>query len=134
MKKKIDYKKQGKSNRAKGARFELKVRKDLESKGWIVLKNPNNIIDNKFKQAKSKYNPFTKRLMMNSAGFPDFICFKRIINKSLYEVIGVEVKSNGYLDKIEKEKCSWIIEKNIFSKIIIISKGKKRGEIIYKEF
>ena len=66
----------GKRARASGARFELKIRKDLESKGWIVLKNPNNVIDNKFKQARSKYNPFTKRLMMNNSGFPDFIIYK----------------------------------------------------------
>ena len=70
--------KQGKRNKVSGRNFEVRVRKDLELKGWIVLKNPNNVIDNQFKQGKSKYNPFTKRLMMNSAGFPDFICFRRI--------------------------------------------------------
>ncbi len=50
-----------------------------------------------------------------------------------YHVIGVEAKSNGYLDQIETEKCEWLLENNIFSKILIASKGKKRGEIIYKE-
>ena len=39
----VDYKKQGKKNRQAGARFELKVRKDLESKGWIVDKWSNNV-------------------------------------------------------------------------------------------
>ena len=39
----MDYKKQGKANKAAGQRFELKVRKDLESKGWIVSKWMNNV-------------------------------------------------------------------------------------------
>jgi len=39
----VNKKTQGKKNRAAGARFELKVRHDLESKGWIVFKNTNNV-------------------------------------------------------------------------------------------
>ena len=39
----IDKKTQGKKNRQAGARFELRVRKDLESKGWIVSKWMNNV-------------------------------------------------------------------------------------------
>ena len=74
----IDKKKQGRLNRASGARFELITKKDLEKRGWIVIKNPNNVIDEEFKRGKSKYNPFTKRLMMNSGGLPDFIAFRRI--------------------------------------------------------
>jgi len=35
--------KQGKKNRASGKRFELIVRKDLESKGWIVFRNSNDV-------------------------------------------------------------------------------------------
>ena len=38
-----DKKTQGKKNRESGARFEIKVRKDLESKGWIVSKWMNNV-------------------------------------------------------------------------------------------
>lgn len=34
----------GKRNKAAGARFELKVRKDLEDKGWIVSKWMNQVI------------------------------------------------------------------------------------------
>jgi len=147
MKKKIDKVKQGKNNRASGSTFELTVRKDLESKYWFVLKNPNNVIGEKFKQGKSKYNPITKRLMMGSGGFPDFICFglelevvhkhlngALIENKTLYELVGVEAKSNGYLDKIEKEKCKWLLKNKIFSKILVASKDKKGKGIIYKEF
>jgi len=147
----MDKKLQGKKNRASGQRFELKVRKDLESQGWIVDKWTNNVkftdaewhgkLPNWFGElipAKRKYNPFNKALAIGT-GFPDFIAFKSIREGlayafRLYEVIGVEVKSNGYLDKEEKEKCKWLLENNIFSKILIASKGKKRGEIIYKEF
>ena len=39
----MDKKKQGKKNKASGARFELKVREDLEKKGWIVDKWSNNV-------------------------------------------------------------------------------------------
>lgn len=137
-------KERGKKNRASGAAFERKVRNDLESKGWIVIKNPNNVIDDKFKQGKSKYNPFTKSLMMNSGGFPDFIAFitfggTNILHTELGEIegfhciIGIECKSNGYLSKKEKEKCQWLLSNNIFSKIYVAFKGKKRGEICYKE-
>ncbi|VVB83691.1 Uncharacterised protein [uncultured archaeon] len=35
--------KKGSLSRAQGGRFELKVRKDLEGKGWIVSKWVNNV-------------------------------------------------------------------------------------------
>ena len=35
--------KQGKKNRASGKAFELKVRHNLEEKGWFVFKNSNNV-------------------------------------------------------------------------------------------
>ncbi len=178
----VDKKAQGKKNRQAGARFELKVRKDLESKGWIVDKWSNNVefiekpetdflganvaiaIRNnetypkgKLIIAKRKYNPH-KKVMAIGVGFPDFIAFKFIKKekevlsakgifyptiketesvsriKLLYEVIGLEAKSNGYLDKVEREKCKWLLDNNIFSKILIASKSKERGEIVYKEF
>jgi len=101
---------------------------------------------------KFVFNPRTKSRMMigNSSGFPDFIAFTpdnwhfvsfeqglkiefgKRDNNSI--IIGVEVKSNGYLSKEEKEKCKWLLENNIFSKILIASKSKERGKIDYKEF
>lgn len=134
----IDYKKQGKRNRANGASFELMVRKQLESKGWVVIKNPNNVnkIDTsegqiiKFTQGKSKYNPFTKALMMNSAGFPDFICIKHHAGRGMFrEVMGVECKINGYLSKEEKEKCEWLLVNNVFFRILIAKKVKEGRKI-----
>ena len=91
--------------------------------------------------------------MAMGTGFPDFVAFREM-NPSewekekgmaiiepilkgqvkIYSVIGVECKVNGYLTKEEKEKCQWLLDKNIFSKILITSKGMKRGEIVFKEF
>ncbi|MFA6073927.1 MAG: hypothetical protein WC758_07470 [Candidatus Woesearchaeota archaeon] len=150
--------KQGKRNKINGAKFELLVRKDLESNGWIVSKWNNNVSE-VFEQdigeyvrelipARHKFNPY-KKIMTLGTGFPDFECHrKKIINSSeiediqklkeyieemnLYEVIGVEAKTNGYLDKEEKLKLKWLLDKQIFSKIMIASKEGK--EIKYKEF
>jgi hypothetical protein len=170
---------QGKKNRASGAAFELRVRKDLENKGWIVSKWQNNVefvieepgVKNQYKEkwefrtgklipAKRKYNPFNKALSIGT-GFPDFIIFRYCpdAGESGYDykndfpnlpsedkdmefyswfsrhiVIGVEVKSNGYIDKEEREKCKWLIENNKFSKILIAKKSKEKGGIIYTEF
>lgn len=91
----MDKKSQGKKNRAAGLRFEHKVRKDLESKGWIVSKWQNNV-----ELAKSdKYNVYKVdenmtipdgegipgkcvpakpgRFRMMQTGFPDFIAYKQ---------------------------------------------------------
>lgn len=156
----VDKKLQGKKNKAAGGRFESKVRKDLESKGWIVCKWSNNVelypdskdseedgyvksevgIKGKLIPAKRKFNPFSKALSIGT-GFCDFICFQsteyigmKEDKRALYEIIGVEAKSNGYLDKEEKAKCQWLLDNNIFSKILIAKKGEKRGEIEHVEF
>ncbi|NMB66589.1 hypothetical protein GYA25_00815 [Candidatus Woesearchaeota archaeon] len=115
----------GKSNRAKGQKFEAQVRKNLEDLGWIVDKWTNTVDyeKNKLVPAKRKYNPFLKVLSIGT-GFPDFICFRK---KSLdnYEIIGLEVKANGYLDPIERGMCFWLLENKIFSRILIARKNKK---------
>jgi len=126
----------GKKSRAAGSRFELKVRKDLESKGRIVDKWNNNVDldENVLVIAKRKYNPFS-RVMTIGTGFPDFISIKHI-HENTYSVIGVEVKMNGMLSKIEKEKCAWYLKNKIFSEILI-AKAVKNGrkiEIEYEDF
>ncbi len=123
----------GKKSRAAGARFELKVRNALESEGWIVDKWSNNVDldEKKLIKARRKYNPF-KRVLGIGTGFPDLIVF--IPKGKNYEVRGIEVKGNGWLDKEEKEKCKWYLDNKIFSKILIAKKGKKRGEIEYIDF
>jgi len=123
----------GKKSRAKGQRFELKVRQDLENLGWVVTKWTNTVDyeKNKIVPAKRKFNPFLKTLTIGT-GFPDFICFKR--DGERFDVIGLEVKGSGYLDQIEKGMCIWLLENRIFSKILIARRGKKAGEIEYIDF
>ena len=132
--------KQGKLNRAAGARFELKVRKDLEASGWITDKWSKNVdLENKeLVAAKRKFNPFNK-VMTIGTGFPEFIAFKAVVGEKkddfqLYKVIGVESKSNGTLDKTEKEKCDFLLENNIFKEILIAKKSEKKGKIDYINF
>jgi len=126
---------QGKKNRRKGALFERKVRADLEKQGWIVDKWSNNV-----DLEKDRMHPaHTNRFNMRTCGFPDFICFKVIVNlknsgELYFDVIAVECKTNGYLSKVEKEKCKWLLDNNIFSKILVASVSKEnRGDIVYKE-
>ena len=148
-----DFSSQGKKNRAAGRRFEAKVRDDLEKMGWIVDKWTNTVDYDrdgnigKVVPAKRKYNPYMK-VMVIGTGFPDFIAFKNIKEEEIFneigekinspegkfDIIGVEVKANGYLDKIEKGMCTWLLENKVFSRILIAKKGKKRGEIVYTEF
>jgi len=130
----------GKKSRAAGQRFENKVRKDLESKGWICDKwsNQVDLENNKLVPSKHKFRGVGIPMAMGT-GFPDFVCFHlqikiHDVSPVGYNVIGVECKSNGYLDKIEKEKCKWYKDNKIFSEILIASKSKERGEINYKEF
>ena len=127
----------GKRSRAAGIRFEAKVRSEMEKMGWTVSKWMNTVDFDKEKSgklvsAKRKYNPFFKALSIGN-GFPDFICLKKA-SHGHYEVIGLEVKRNGYLDKIEKGMCHWLLENKIFSRILIAKLGKKRGEVEYVDF
>jgi len=163
--------KRGKKSRASGAAFELRVRKDLEEKGWIVAKWSNNVeFDWRFKdgvkrgitggellQGTGKLIPSKHKFrglgipMAMGTGFPDFIAFNfqvedrgGVLPVPIYgvssmmcpDIIGVEVKTNGYLDKIEREKCRWLLDNNVFSKIIIASKEKEKNrvKIIYTDF
>lgn len=133
----VDFKKQGKKNRAAGQRFEAKVRAGLEELGWIVDRWTNTVDYNKEGKigkvvpAKRKYNPF-KKVMVIGTGFPDFICIRH--NEGRHEVVGVEVKRNGYLDQVEKGMCYWLLENHFFSRILIAKAGKKRGEVEYIDF
>jgi len=134
MEVKRDFKKQGKLNRASGARFELVVRKDLEERGWIVDKWTNNIVDKKLVKVKNKWTG-PGRPMMLGAGFPDFVAFRPCDSINV-KVIGVEAKINGYLKLEEKEKCKWYLDNHIFSRILIAKKTKQGRRIVveYNEF
>ena len=138
-KEKVSNSLRGKRSRAAGRRFEAKVRADLENMGWIVDKWTNTINydkDGKIGKvvpAKRKYNPYLRALSIGN-GFPDFVCFKYKNEK--FDVIGVEVKSKGYLNQVEKGMCFWLLKNKIFSRILI-AKKKKEGrkiKIEYREF
>lgn len=128
------YSKQGKKNRAAGVRFEAKVRADLKSQGWIVDKWTNNVDleDGKLVRVRNKFLGPGKPIMLG-AGFPDFICFKIKGKGKNYEIIGVEVKRNGWINEGEREKCKWLLENKIFSKMLI-AKEKKEGRNVSVEY
>jgi len=161
----IDYKKQGKKNRTSGSVFELRVRKDLESQGFIVSKWMNTVefgkgcgkFGGKYGEGelkcgvggylcedckKGKLIPAKHKFrgpgipMAIGTGFPDFVAFRNQkgfeFNEDFEyaEVMGVESKSNGKLDKAEKEKCKWLLDNKIFSKILIASKTKVKNRIV----
>jgi len=127
----------GRKSRASGAQFELRVRKDLEEKDWIVDKWSNNVdlVEEKVVAAKKhwKYNPFRKAMMPKAqgTGFPDFIAFQ-LLEDNKYKIIGVEVKLNGLLSKEEKEKCVLLLNKKIFSEIWIAQKEKQGTRVVVK--
>ena len=108
-------KKQGKKNRAKGGEFEREVRADLVADGYIVDKFNNNIdlwiegevvMGGEFIQSKPYF--LRGRGMMMGAGFPDFIAFKKSLKGEGHEIILVECKLNGKLEKLEKQKMGWL--------------------------
>ncbi|MFH0808513.1 MAG: hypothetical protein V1888_02755 [archaeon] len=121
----------GSKSRAGGGQFELRVRKDLEDKGWTVDKWSNNVDmdSNKVVPCRRVFKRFGvgKGVMTIGTGFPDFVCFDR--RDDLFEVIGIEVKMNGTLSREEKEKCCWLLEHGIFSQILIASKVKDKGRV-----
>ena len=127
--KRKDKIKTGKKSKAAGNQFESRVRQDLEKKGWIVDKWSNNfdLEAKKIVPAKRKFNPFAK-VMTIGTGFPDFIAFQKNPNKT-YNLIGVEVKINGNLSKIEKEKCKAYLKQETFSQILIAKKVKEKNRV-----
>jgi hypothetical protein len=137
--KRLDKKTMGKTSRAAGKAFELKVRHDLESKGWIVCKWSNNVefgqgsvvIDlstqdtekgilgkamcnsGKLIPAKHTFNPFTKAMSAGN-GFPDFVVMMPEDiedNKLIYpRMLGGFTKPNTQGEiPLEFFKANWIV-------------------------
>ncbi len=131
QKKKSDIKR-GSMSKSSGGAFELKVRKDLEEKGWVVDKWSNNLDLEKGEviPAKRIFRKFNANIgvMTIGTGFPDFVCFQKM-NDELYKVIGVEVKMNGMLSRVEKEKCKWYLDNKIFSEILVAGKIKEKNRV-----
>jgi len=121
---KIDYVKQGKANRAKGAAFELKTRRYFEGEGDYITKFQNNVdLDTgKFIAAKQKF--IHGRGMGLGSGFPDFLVFRR------GKVFFVECKCNGTLSKIEKLKCNEILKMGFEVNVAYLDEK----EIKFREF
>lgn len=130
----------GKKSRSGGGAFELRVRKDLEEKGWIVDKWSNNV-DLSYRNdseglklgrvvpCKRVFKRFGvgKGVMTIGTGFPDFVAFES--RGDLFKVVGVEVKMNGKLSREEKEKCVWLLDKGVFSEIWVASKVKEKNRV-----
>ena len=129
----FDYKAQGKKNKVTGLDTEKRTREDLEAKGWIVDKWTNTIKEDELVKVKNSWRGRGIPMMLG-AGFPDFIAFRKIAMG--HEVIGVECKANGYLEKKERDMCEWLLDHNVFSKILIASRAKEGVKVLikYKEF
>jgi hypothetical protein len=131
----------GKRSRKSGKVFENNVRRDLEKRGWIVCKWTNTIDFNvdAIIPAKSKYNPFTKRVMSEGSGFPDFVMFKRTKDMKSFSVWGAESKKAKYLDKEEKRMMQWYLDHNTFGRLYVayplknkMSDKKSKGIAYYE--
>jgi len=116
-----DLSKEMSRRRKVGHRFEIDVRDDLISKGWLVFKNNNKVQNNRFVQAPHFFSPY-KKMMTQGQGFPDFICVKA---KERF-VMFVESKKCKYLKPEEKEAVKWIKE-NLDIPIQIAFKNKQGG-------
>ena len=73
------------------------------------------------------------------SGFPDFIAYRRLDEFSKlweYEVVFVESKIKGVLDKKEKEQARWYLKNGYCSKFLVSQKAKEGRKVIvnYKEF
>lgn len=103
------------------------------------------------------FNPKIRRMipLQRNSGFPDLVAFRNIniskgnyeklpnerqggyddkitLNGLLFDIIGVECKTNGKLDKEEKEKCRFYLRNKTFSKILIAEKIKVKNRIVIK--
>ena len=105
------------------------MRADLESKGYVIGKFPNNVDLELNRCIAAKSN----RWNMRSMGFPDF--FYYYPNFFGVDITFVECKVNGKLSKIEKEKAEWYLQRRYCSKFFIASKSIVNGKIhiTYKE-
>lgn len=143
----IDYKKQGKKNKAIGKAFEKKVMEFYEKEGYVVMRFTKNVDLklNKLINPKPRFNPFTKSIQYSKSGFPDLIIFKQSIEITNalgkiirnYEIKGIECKGGNkthkYLSKEEKLKALWYVKKKIFTEFLLAEKGEKRGQIKFIE-
>ena len=133
----------GKKNKRSGNQLEAKARAALTDAGYIICRWQNtvefttdydaggSIEIGRIVGAKPKWNFFTKSISYSGTGFMDYIVMKKL--KQGYEVIGLEVKSTGYLDPEERKKVDWYLDNNVFPKMIIAKKDKT-GHLIFIDY
>ena len=114
LKKKSEIKK-GRKSKASGSQFELRVRKDLEEKGWVVDKWSNNLDleEGKIVPCKRVFKKFAvdKGVMTIGTGFPDFVAFQKMDlseNRrfSDYKSLPTDVADDLIHDDSEKDSLS----------------------------
>ena len=140
----------GKKNKRSGSQLEAKTRAALANAGYIICRWQNtvefttdydaggSIEIGKLVGAKPKWNFFSKSLSYSGTGFPDYLVMKKLdapayTFEGCYNVMGLEVKSNGYLDPEERKKVDWYLANKIFPKIIIAKKDKS-GHLIFVDY
>lgn len=95
-----DKVKKGRISRAAGKAFEIRVRADLESKGFICDRWTNNLecyqdtsLEYRYKIVPAKphmvFNPVIKRRIpqQTNSGFPDYLCMRRLTGKEILEMM-----------------------------------------------
>ena len=126
--------------------FSEWIEQESNGKKFVDKENGKVEMRGKLVKAKAKWcGP--NRPMMMGAGFPDFVCWHKDLNWEVEKRINgeksncvgtfaVESKMTGELDREEKEKCLWLLNQGIFSKILIAKKLKikNRVSIEYSDF
>ena len=90
---------------------------------------------------RAETEPTLRKALAIGTGFPDFVCFKKDnlmkeeegFFKNLYHLIGVEAKTNVYLDKIEKQRELVNSISSEVTKSVIIDIEEKVGRVISKK-
>ena len=139
----INKQKQGKRNKASGARFELLVRKDLESKGWVCSKWMNNVgmWDKKgnqvIKKTINKSEKYLVKKTQKEIKFEDIIFDKIISAKHKFRGIGIPMAiGTGFCDFIiYRQRVLSNYEKEMPNNLyeIIFCEAKSKGYLDKEE-
>ena len=113
-------------SRAKGAEWERHVKQFLETKGWVVTRWSNKVIDGELRTAPtSRFNTKT--------GWPDFVAYGKNPDRGGPRfVTGIECKYARYLRPEEKRMASWLRANHIMDAVLVASKPKKNDDPEFK--
>lgn len=115
----------GRNSRQAGKRFENATQKDLEEKGYIVMRFMKKIENGKLIDSRAKF--FMGRLLSYQTGFPDFLC---IIGTEKKKIVLVECKLRGSLSNDEREQVKFL--RNYYGFTIWVA-SKDGDKIRYKQ-